>query len=67
MYVKENNWFVSGLSDCLQIVLHVISLIVVTARHNWYKDVALVTALAVAIGGCWLAYRQNKELEVKLI
>ena len=28
--------------------------------HNILKDVALVTSLVIALGGCWFAYIQHK-------
>ena len=34
--------------------------------HNWVKDLALVALLLVAVGGCWLAYVQNKYSQTHL-
>ena len=28
--------------------------------HNYIKDLALVASMVIAVGGCWLAYVQNR-------
>ena len=33
---------------------------IISEGHNILKDIALVTSLIIALGGCWFAYIQHK-------
>ena len=35
-------------------------MLLISEGHNILKDIALVTSLVIALGGCWFAYIQHK-------
>ena len=58
-YIWSHSTFLlaNGYNGYLRFIL---TFSLLSEGHNILKDIALVTSLIIALGGCWFAYIQHK-------